>query len=67
MAKKVPEFASMRRPWMPPWGPGDPPPDIYHVLKEDQLAKLARLQVKYRQKQLQNQLEFYKELSAILG
>jgi len=65
MAKKVPEFAMMRRTW-PPVGPGDPPSEIYHVLKDEQLAKLARLQVKFRQKQLQNQMDFYKELSAFL-
>jgi len=71
MSEKVPEF--VRHKWWPPFDPVpwkwhvDPPPDIYRVLKEEQLIKLVQLQVKYRQKVLEAEMEFEAELSKMLG
>jgi hypothetical protein len=64
--KKVPEFAMLSEivPW---WHRGDPPSDIYKVINEEQLAKLVQLQVKYRVQMAQAQLEFYNELSKMMG
>jgi hypothetical protein len=64
--KKVPEFA-MQPELLRWWWRGDPPPDIYRVIKEEQLVKLVQLQVKYRQQIAQAQLEFYNELSKMMG
>jgi hypothetical protein len=63
--KVVPPFAE--EPLLRRWWIADPPPDIYRVIKGDQLLRLAQLQVRYRLQVAQAQMEFYKELSAIVG
>ena len=55
MEKKTnPEFSELRKiPW-PPW---DPAPDIRQFLDKPALIEVTKLQINYRIKELENQIE----------
>jgi hypothetical protein len=53
--------------YWPPIGPhGDPPFDIYRVIKPDQIAAVVRLEIAYKIKVATAALDFYNSISAMM-
>lgn len=66
--EKIPEFLRPERQVLMRWilVADPPPPWLFGILKERQLAHMARLEVEFRKKVLQNRIEFYEGISEIL-
>jgi hypothetical protein len=63
MSEKMEKIKSMPYMWRPPFDGGDPPYDLIHILKEEQLIQVARLEVQYRLAVAEAAAKFYRQLA----
>jgi hypothetical protein len=70
MSQKVPNFAAaedLSRLIRFPWPPGDPIPDIYKILKQEQLIQLVKAEVTFKLNLLRAEQQFYSEVAKMMG